>query len=172
MKILKNPIAKFLLSVLLLYILWYLIYNLWLHPIGTVDLVVIDFTIKISSFFLESFGYNVFTGAERVIGVDGTGGLWIGDNCNGMSLFGLFAGFIIAYPGSWKKKILYIPIGIMLIELMNIVRIIALAILDTYSRKWTEFNHTYTFTVIIYGFIFLLWMTWVNRFSEKSLIEK
>jgi exosortase family protein XrtF len=141
---------------------------MWLHPMETVDLAVIDFSINISAFILKSLGYTVYTATERVIGIDGTGGLWIGDNCNGMSLFGLFSGFIIAYPGSWKKKLIYIPVGILLIEFMNIIRIIVLAILDTYSRAWTEFNHTYTFTIVIYGFIFLLWMTWVNRFSKTK----
>jgi exosortase family protein XrtF len=130
---------------------------------------VIDSTIIISKWILELFGYVVFTGVERVIGVDGTGGLWIGDNCNGIALFALFTGFIIAYPGNWKKKAIFIPLGILLIEFMNVLRVVCLAILDTYSRKWTEFNHTYTFTIIIYGCIFLLWMLWVNKVSHKKL---
>ena len=163
----KNPVIRFLSATLMLYILWYVIYNLWLHPQKYIDLFVIDMTIKVSKYLLESMNYVVFTGAERVIGVDGTGGLWIGDNCNGMALFGLFAGFIIAFPGKWWKKIIYVPLGIVLIELMNIIRIICLAILDTHSRAWTEFNHTYTFTIIIYAYIFMLWMVWVNRFSVK-----
>ena len=158
----KNPAVRFIVIVFLLYIGWYCIYNLWLHPAETVDLFVIDVTISISRFILETLGYTVFTGVDRVIGVDGTGGLWIGDNCNGIVLFALFAGFIIAYPGSWKKKLVYIPAGILLIELMNVLRIVFLAILDTHSRAWTEFNHTYTFTIIIYAFIFLLWMYWVK----------
>ena len=166
---LKNPVIRFLLNLLFLYILWYVVYNLWLHPKETLDLYVVDATIYISKRILELFGYIVFTGAERVVGIDGTGGLWIGDNCNGISLFGLFAGFIIAYPGNWKKKLIYIPIGIILIEFMNVLRVISLAILDTYSRSWTEFNHTYTFTIIIYGFIFLLWMIWVNRISPNTM---
>jgi len=163
---LQNPVTRFLFFVFLLYIGWYGVYNLWLHPNETLDLFVIDITIGISKFLLETFGYTVFTGVDRVIGVDGTGGLWIGDNCNGIVLFALFAGFIIAYPGSWKKKLIYIPAGIILIELMNVLRIVFLAILDTHSRAWTEFNHTYTFTIIIYGFIFLLWMNWV-RMSKR-----
>ena len=65
--------------------------------------------------------YTVFTGVDRVIGIDGSGGLWIGDNCNGIALFGLFSGFIIAFPGKWWKKIIYIPIGIVLIEFVNVI---------------------------------------------------
>ncbi len=165
----KNPIVRFLISIFILYIFWYCIYNLWLHPLRMVDLFVIDTSIAISKWMLELMNYTVFTGVERVIGVDGTGGLWIGDNCNGIALFALFAGFIIAYKGRVKFKIIYIIIGILSIELLNIFRIVALAILDTHSRAWTEFNHTYTFNIIIYGYIFMLWMTWANKFSGKGI---
>jgi exosortase family protein XrtF len=167
--VLKNPLYKFLLSILSLYILWYILYDLWLHPDERIDMFVIDMTISVSKKILEFFGYTVFTGVERVIGVDGTGGLWIGDNCNGMRLFALFACFIIAYKGRFIKKIIYIFLGILFIEFLNIMRVVLLAILDTHSRSWTEFNHTYTFTIIIYGFIFLLWMLWVNKFSSDQL---
>lgn len=165
----KKSLYRFLLSIFLFYIGWYLIYALWIHPNEKTDLLVVDITIAASKWILELFGYVVFTGAERVIGVDGTGGLWIGDNCNGIALFALFSGFVIAYPGSWKRKALFIPLGIIIIELLNVFRVICLAILDTYSRAWTEINHTYTFTIIIYGCIFLLWMIWVNRLSGADL---
>jgi len=165
---LKNPVVRFLILVFTLYILWYILYDLWIQPNGKLDLFVVDLTITCSKFILETFGYVVYTGADRLIGVDGASGLWIGDNCNGIALFALFSWFIIAYKGKIKYKLIYIPIGIVVIQFLNILRVVVLAILDTHSRAWTEFNHTYTFTIIIYGFIFLLWMTWVNRFSEKE----
>jgi exosortase family protein XrtF len=165
---LKNPVVRFLLIVFALYLLWYLVYNLWLHPAEQVDLFVIDLTVSMSKWILETMGYLVYTGADRLIGIDGASGLWIGDSCNGIALFSLFACFVIAYKGKIKYKLLYIPAGIVCIQLLNVLRVVVLAILDTHSRAWTEFNHTYTFTIVIYGFIFWLWMTWVNRFAEKS----
>ncbi len=164
---LRNPVVRFLISVFTLYIIWYFVYKLWIQPGQKLDLFVIDLTISISKWILEFLGYTVYTGADRLIGVDGASGLWIGDNCNGIALFALFAWFIIAYNGKIKYKLIFIPIGIISIQLLNVLRVIILAILDTYSRAWTEFNHTYTFTIVIYGFIFFLWMIWVNRFSEK-----
>lgn len=167
---LRQPVLRFLVGIFCLYLVWLLLYDLWIHPSGKLDKPVIDLTIFLSKHILETLGYIVFTGAERVIGVDGTGGLWIGDNCNGIALFALFSGFILAYPGSWKAKLWFIPTGIILIELLNVCRVVLLAILDTYSRKWTEFNHTYTFTIIIYGAIFLMWMRWVNKYG--SMVNK
>jgi len=161
---LKNPITKFLLLLFSLYIVWFFVYKTWIQPAETLDLFIINLTISASKFILELMNYSVFTGVERVIGVDGTGGLWIGDNCNGITLFAIFSWFIVAYPkGKWWKKVIFIVIGIFSIELLNIARVVALAILDTKSRAWTEFNHTYTFTIIIYAFIFFMWLLWVNK---------
>ncbi|MBL7888538.1 MAG: archaeosortase/exosortase family protein [Bacteroidia bacterium] len=164
----KNPTIRFLLTILGLYLLWYILYKTVIQPLNHVDMFVINITISISKWILELFNYTVFTGTERVIGVDGTGGLWIGDNCNGITLFALFTWFIVAYKGKIKYKIPYILLGIVTIELLNVFRIVGLAILDTISRTWTEFNHTYTFTILIYGYIFLLWMIWVNKYSQKE----
>jgi exosortase family protein XrtF len=166
MKLSNNIILTILTRLLFLYIAWFVIYNLWLHPKETIDLLVIDNTISISSTVLKLFGFTVFTGADRLIGIDGSSGLWIGDSCNGITLFAVFAGFILAFPGNAKSKLWYIPLGIVSIHLMNVVRIIVLAILDLHSRAWTEFNHTYTFTMIVYGYIFFLWIYWINRYSS------
>lgn len=169
MSLSNNLVFKLLSRLFLLYIGWFMVYNLWLHPKEIIDLPVIDNTIVISKAVLESFGYTVFTGADRLIGIDGSGGLWIGDKCNGITLFAVFAGFILAFPGPAKHKFWFIPAGILAIHLLNILRVIILAILDVYSRAWTEFNHTYTFNILIYGFIFLLWIWWVNRYSDLQL---
>lgn len=165
---LKNPISAFLIKALLLYAAWFFIYEMWLHPRQTLDLFVIDTSIRPSKWILEALGYEVFTGSDRLIGIQGVPGLWVGDNCNGIALFALFAGFIIAYPGPWKKKLLYIPVGILLLQVLYIIRIVVLAIIQTYSLEMTEFNHTYTFNIIIYGFIFFMWMRWVNKYSDFS----
>jgi exosortase family protein XrtF len=164
----RNPAVRFLFLIFSLFILWYCVYNLWLHPDERLDLFVIDLTISMSKWILETMGYTVYTGADRLIGIDGASGLWIGDNCNGVVLFSLFAWFVIAYKGKIKYKLLFIPAGIIGIHLMNVLRIVILAMLDTHSRAWTEFNHSYTFNILMFGFIFWLWMTWVKRFSEKA----
>jgi exosortase family protein XrtF len=170
--LIKNPIALFLIKIFGLYLLWYIVYQFYIHPNQTADLFVVDVSIALSKWILELFGFAVFVGAERTFGVDGTGGLWVGDNCNGIALFALFAGFIIAFKGKPIYKLIYIIIGILIIELLNVFRLVALAIIETVSRTWTEFNHTYTFTIIIYAAIFLMWIYWVNHFSEKGINAK
>jgi hypothetical protein len=43
----------------------------------------------------------------------------------------------------------------------------SLALIQYKAPEYLDFNHHYTFTVIVYAFIFLLWMIWVNKFSVQ-----
>lgn len=164
-KFLSEPLAKFLFYGFSLYLIWLALYEWWIHPSGVIDSVIINNTLFFSQKILEFMGYYVIRSGERLISIKGVAGVFIGDSCNGISLFALFSIFIIAFPGKYSLKIFFIPIGILLIHSLNILRIVALTIIQSYSYKWTEFNHTYTFTIIIYSCIFALWMIWINRFS-------
>ena len=165
----RTPFLRFLLLAAILYFSWYLLYQFVIHPSESTDLYVIDNTVTVVEKILTTLGYTIFKGEERVIGIDGTPGLWIGDKCNGIDLFALFTIFVIAYPGTLLKKCFFIPIGILSIQLINILRVVGLSIVQLHAPKWTEFNHTYVFNVLVYGYIFLLWMIWVNKFSETKM---
>ncbi len=161
----KEPIVKFLAVGFVIYLSWLALYEWWIHPMEWVDKGVINNTISISCKILGWFGYVTEISSDRMMRIQGTPGLFIGDSCNGISLFALYSIFIIAFPGRTMYKIIFIPAGILIIHLLNVIRVITLSIIETYSYSWTEFNHTYTFTLIIYACIFLMWILWINKFS-------
>ncbi|HEY4797521.1 MAG TPA: archaeosortase/exosortase family protein [Bacteroidia bacterium] len=160
-----EPIVKFLAFGLLLYLFWLALYQWWIHPKGVLDKIVIDNNISISRYILEWMGYATEIMGNRMMKIQGTPGLYIGDSCNGISLFALYSIFIIAFPGKIVSKIIFIPAGIVLIHFLNVLRVVSLALIETRSYAWTEFNHTYTFTILIYALIFLIWIIWINKFS-------
>ena len=87
-------IFTFLLKGLLLYLIWFFIYENWLLKDGIIDQFLINHLTSATESLLNIFGYTTFKYAGAV-GVDGTHGVLIGAPCNGLSLFALFAGFII-----------------------------------------------------------------------------
>jgi len=136
---------------------------------GKLDILVIKSTLKTSLFVLKIFGFQTFSGGDRLIGIDGANGLWMGDNCDCIELCALFAGFIIIFPGKWVKKLWFIPLGMLSVFLLNVLRVILLAIMQkNFSPKWLEFNHTYTFTIIVYLFIFCLWFYWLKKLLPSA----
>ena len=104
----------------------------------------------------------------QLVGIDGAHPIWIGSPCNALTLFMFFALFVIAFPGSVKKKLWFIPLGIIIIHIANVLRVIALAIINFYAPQYIEFNHTYTFTFLVYSIIFLLWMWWVKSSLKEN----
>lgn len=168
-----NKLVRFILTSFLLFIAWYLVYDLWLHPKGTVDTFIINLIVHNSDWLLNLIGFqtiptSVYGEAIRTVGIDGSHGVWIGDPCNGLTLFALFTGFIIAYPGSIKQKLWFIPLGIVSIHVLNVLRVSALAFIQYQSPEYLEFNHTYTFTIIVYSFVFYLWYLWSNKLSIEN----
>ncbi len=176
-KIKENPFLKFLFLASGSYVLWYWAYHGYLNPITGIDRIVIDNLIDLSSTILNGLGFTLIPEPPaadqiRTVGIDGTYGLWIGDPCNGITLFALFIIFMFWYPGPWKHKLWFILFGLITIHLINVLRIVALCIIVTYDYAYLDFNHNYTFTIIVNGYMFLLWIWWANRFSGFSLSKK
>lgn len=170
----ENPLLRFLVFAALLFIAWFLAYELWLHPSGVLDNALIDNLIDLSGALLTGIGYTLIpepANAEqiRTIGIDGGSLLWIGDPCNGLSLFAVFGIFMLTYPGPWKHKAWFIPLGMLTIHLINTLRIVALCIIVSIDYELLTFNHDYTFYVVVYGWVFLLWWIWTKRFAPKVL---
>lgn len=88
------------------------------------------------------------------------------EGCNSISIIILFISFMIAFAGKFKTTFFYILAGSVLIYVVNLFRIVILSI-GLYHYPWRrEELHTVIFPLIIYGIVFLLWMFWVNRFSN------
>lgn len=88
------------------------------------------------------------------------------EGCNSMSVIILFLAFIIAFSGKLIPTILYGIGGGLLIYSTNIIRIALLSIGILKYPKQEEFLHNLVFPAIIYGMVFLLWVIWVNKFSN------
>jgi exosortase family protein XrtF len=172
-KLPSNAFSKFILISGSAYLGLYLVYQYVVKQYTYYDQKFIGQIIEGADFILKTFGYKTFKVLQdrdmQVVGIDGSNGVWVGSNCNAITLFGLFAVFIIAYPGQHKNKWWFVISGIIAIHLLNIFRVVGLALLSLKAPAYLDFNHTYTFTFIIYGFIFVLWMIWINRFATKDL---
>jgi exosortase/archaeosortase family protein len=77
---------------------------------------------------------------------------------------------MIFFPGPWKHKLWYIPTGILVIHLTNLVRIAGLAILRLPfpDPKFFHFFHDYIFKTFFYVVIFLMWYIWYEKFTLKD----
>jgi len=105
---------------------------------------------------------TIFLGPKRLIG--------IADGCNGLSLFVLFIGFIVAYPGKVYLKTMYAIIGIVSITFLNISRCAGLALVHNSYPYLTDFAHHYVFKMITYLAIFYMWYGYV-KINNKLIAD-
>lgn len=87
------------------------------------------------------------------------------EGCNALSVVILFISFVIAFTGKFKKTVVFILLGSLLIHILNIARIALLCIALYSFPEYEHILHGVVFPLIIYGIVFLLWVIWVNKFS-------
>ena len=164
-----KAVAQFVATAFGIYIAWYIFHDFYLVPKTNFIAQLINIETSQSVFLLQKLPLkHTFDSYGALITCNGSKALRVGAECNGLVLFALFTGFLLAYPGNWKTKTWFIPLGVTCIYALNILRIIVLTINFKYFRSSFSFNHHVTFTYLIYAFIFLLWMIWVNKFSKTK----
>ncbi len=161
----QHPQARFLLLAAGLYALWVLLYESGLVPVGRLDDALSANLATVAAGLLQLVGVAAGTGgasSPTTVTMLGHPAVYVGNPCNGLVLYALFAGFVLAYPGSGRRRLWFIPLGLAAIYGLNVLRIAVLAINHTYWYHTVEFNHHYTFTFVAYGAILVLWHRWVQ----------
>ncbi len=166
-------LIRFLGSAFLLLLIWVLGSAFFPSTIADMHYFIIRPQADISAFFLRLFGYELLqdymvNGCEARLVFSGSGSICIGSGCSGLELFLLFFGFIMLMRGRLKDKLWFVPLGFIGILVLNIIRIIALSMIYYHHPEYLEFNHKYTFVIIVYGAIFGLWVLWVNKFANRK----
>lgn len=181
-----KPILIFIGKGLLLFVLWKLLYLLWLEPRRTLDdpltTAVGVVTVQSLNLFSGSAHYTVEkvpdTASADVGGAivkamliyrNGERTLKIADPCNGLELMVLYAGFLLCFPGTVKRKAGFLLAGWALIGVLNIIRCMLLVLIFVYYRKYLDFSHHFVFTLIVYSVIFWLWHLFTKK--KKNTLE-
>ena len=161
-KLLKpSPLRSFALKALGIFVLWYVLYELWLLPDGRLDYWVSLGVIDGAALIAELFGFEVWK-QDRVVGIYGNLGILMVDGCTGISAIGLFLGFVWAYPGKNWARLYFSLMGIVIIYVVNIMRIATLLLIQEWAPQFFDFTHNYSTTTIFYLVIFFLWILWVR----------
>lgn len=92
------------------------------------------------------------------------------EGCNSVSIIILFVAFILAFRQGWKKTILFLFAGAILIYAINLVRIVILSIALHRFPEYQDFLHRVIFPGIIYGMVFILWVLWIRSIPRSKTI--
>lgn len=87
------------------------------------------------------------------------------EGCNAVSIMILFVAFVFSFTGKFKKMLFFILGGLISIYIFNIIRIAVLIFLTVGFPVYAEFSHQIVFPLMLYGFVFMLWVFWITKFS-------
>ncbi|WP_139958322.1 exosortase family protein XrtF [Flavicella sediminum] len=177
----RKSIRFFLLKFFSTYFLLFGLYSLYLNKTQIKSPIykcapITNLVASQTEGLLNFFGYNVRAVAHESelsvkLLVHNVYTARVIEGCNSISLIILFIAFIVAFPGSLKTTVLYALLGSVLIYGVNIFRI---AFLTMALYKWPyeqKLLHSLVFPSIIYGMVFLLWVVWVNVFSNYKKLK-
>lgn len=180
-----KPVRSFLLRGLIIFVVWKTLYLGFLAYPRTLDrpltLLVGDHSVWVLNQASRTHAYTAkemlhatnFEGEIKIMPVsliakNGKKVVRIEDGCNGLELFLLYIGFILAMPAPWKRKLLFIPLGIVVIHVVNVLRCVGLCVLIQSWKEHFDLAHHYIFKMVIYGVIFALWV----KFSAGINFQK
>ena len=175
---LKKPEFNFLFLFIPLILLLFFLYH-YLYKIDDFLNIEIDLLTSFSSLLsyqsntlLSFFKFNTITEVHgdmiitKILDYPYSHGVWIGEPCNGIKVFGLFTIFIISFKGKVIDKLWFIPIGILILHCINVIRVAILTYISATNPYILDFNHNITFQLIVYVSMLTLWYWWIVQYSK------
>ncbi len=128
-----------------------------------------DGLIFVSKQILIGLGYSTITNDMDLL-VAGHSHIRLEYSCLGIGVMSFLAAFVIAYPKPVKEKVLFLTAGILIIQALNIVRFVLLALYWKPNEKHLLDHHT-IFNTIIYVIIMVSLYFWMMRELRANKIR-
>lgn len=136
------------------------------------SLVGTQAALLLNALGFNSFASDVHSDKSTHVGINNFAQVKVIEGCNGLSVMILFVAFLLAFPGSWKQKIWFIPAGVLVIHLFNIARVAILCwAVYSYGEKGYPI-YKEMFTASIYVLVLGMWYLWVDKFGMVMTIKK
>jgi exosortase H (IPTLxxWG-CTERM-specific) len=82
--------------------------------------------------------------------------------CNGVEATIVLVAAMLAFPASWRRKLLGLAVGIVAVQGLNIIRVISLFYLGQWNLEAFEFAHRYVWQALIMLDVLIVWLIWVR----------
>ncbi|MDZ4845704.1 MAG: exosortase/archaeosortase family protein [Chitinophagales bacterium] len=127
--------------------------------------------LHISDGILHLLGYETQMVNEYILRIAGYGGISLGNYCLGFQLMYYFSLLFLVAQIAWSKRIAGVVIGILLIQTLNVFRIIGLILIDVHAHDFMFLSHDYLFNIVVAAAL-LLFYWWMLREKHKSKISR
>ena len=88
--------------------------------------------------------------------------------CNGLETIYIFAAGVLAFPAPWGRKLWGLLLGILAIQLLNLVRIVSLFYIGVYFPQHFEDSHIVIWQAVVILFGVALFLLWADRYARPA----
>ena len=91
----------------------------------------------------------------------------IKNECTGVFFLCVFVITVVVYTTSWSAKARGVVLGVLAFFTYSVVRVVVLALIGDLAPSLLHFFHVYLMVALNLGFLFYLWIFWVNRWGAR-----
>lgn len=95
----------------------------------------------------------------------------IQNGCNGLITSLIFISGVLAFPSSWKAKLLGVIGGLLAIQVINLIRIVSLFYIGIYIPSLFSESHVFIWQSIVILAGVTLWILWAHRYGQPKTEE-
>jgi exosortase H (IPTLxxWG-CTERM-specific) len=92
----------------------------------------------------------------------------IRNGCNGVEAMLIFVAAVLAFPAPWRSRLLGLALGIAVLQVVNLVRVVALFLTGVYWPRLFDASHTVIWQSVVILCGVLLWIFWASRFAGPA----
>lgn len=89
----------------------------------------------------------------------------IENGCNGVETMIIFMAAVLAFPAAWRARLAGLLLGLVAIQAVNLVRVVALFLTGAYLPSLFDTSHTVIWQTLVILSGVLLWLVWASRFA-------
>lgn len=126
---------------------------------------------QVCAYLLQFFGSSVdLVNHNSLIYPNGVGVrvVWA---CTGLKQAYIFFCIMLFSTGPWQKKLWFIPLGLLMVYVFNILRIAGITALIENHPSWFEFLHERLFKYLFYAAIFGMWVLWEEKIRKPLAVK-
>jgi exosortase H (IPTLxxWG-CTERM-specific) len=86
----------------------------------------------------------------------------IESGCNGVEAALILVAAILAFRAPWRHKLAGIALGLVAVQVLNVVRVISLFYLGQWNRAAFEWAHLYAWQALIMLDVVIVWLLWLR----------
>lgn len=122
---------------------------------------------KASAAALNLLGFSVQGDGQTLSTTAGSFTVLVGNGCNGAWAHLIFLASVLAYPATWKEKLLGLAVGQPVLAVLNVVRVVSLFLIGVYAPTIFRAAHVYVWQFLIIGFAMLILFVWADQFVRR-----